>query len=311
MYLLNPREMCRLYTTHYTPKKFGNDLGPTYNYLYPEAQIGGGHYLMMEIDLAHRCGETHCSDSGITCHNDGYLSLVDGRCGCKCSFPGLDPHTGCQTPITSSTPTQAWPTGSYALPQPKEGCADDGRFASGSRVHHTGAGNKVSKEFDMAGGIYNESADQRFCVSEGGSSQSADDVWPAGSYCIYRKGGSCPDHFNEAYVQYVYSGEYQNSQEGSLPDGEFGANTRLEFCCRNDGFGWEPLFLPNRKPFVLIRTENKDCQQVRGMHVYKQYYEIAHSPQGGINASFGGNDQFGVENNPITKSFGRYTTTLC
>ena len=60
--------------------------------MYPEAQIGGGHYLMMEIDLAHRCGEMHCSDSGITeCHKDGYLTTVDGRCGCKCSFPGLDP----------------------------------------------------------------------------------------------------------------------------------------------------------------------------------------------------------------------------
>ena len=42
--------------------------------------------------------EEMCPDFPITCHNDGYVSYIDGQCRCRCP-EGLDHNTGCATHV--------------------------------------------------------------------------------------------------------------------------------------------------------------------------------------------------------------------
>ena len=53
---------------------------------------------------------------------------------------------------------------------------------------------------------------------------------------------------------------------GNLPDGQFADDTRLEFCCRDDGFTSTPLLkLPNTQPLVLLMNQEAgECQEVAG-----------------------------------------------
>ncbi|XP_005092781.2 uncharacterized protein LOC101854311, partial [Aplysia californica] len=243
----------------------------------------------------------NCSDVNIVCENDGYITTVDGKCTCRC-VPGLDPDTGCTTIIKSGTSTQEFPGGSYALPEPKDGCSG-ASVSSGTRIHYNDGDNSVSSDYDLKGGVSGTQVEHNFCVTQNSASE---DKWPAGNYCIYRKGGSCPENFNEAYVQYddTPTAENSNSVSGSFPDGDFGNNTRFQYCCRDNGFVWEPIFLPNRNPFVLIRYYDDYCQEVRGMHSYTQKMTITNSEDEGIE---------GYEGDvPLTDVSGRsYETTFC
>lgn len=56
---------------------------------------------------------------------------------------------------------------------------------------------------------------------------------------------------------------------GTLPDGIYDNNTRMEFCCRNDGGVNEPIILPTSSPFVLYkRADTSDCQRVKGLYYH-------------------------------------------
>ena len=48
---------------------------------------------------------------------------------------------------------------------------------------------------------------------------------------------------------------------GILPDGEYSSNTKIWFCCRNDGSPANPLKLPSSAPFYLFKV-GEECQQV-------------------------------------------------
>ena len=269
---------------HYRPSSFSIGHRPSFIRNYPEMQFkNNAYYMMMEISLAHECENLACSHVTMTCENDGYPTLVDGTCQCWC-VQGLDPDTGCTTILRSTTSTQAWPGGSYALPQPKSGCAD-GAAKSGSRVHYNDGINTVSDEFDLAGGIEGGEIEESFCVTDNSDNSEKADTWPAGKYCFYRKGGACPDDSYPSYVQYDDQPNMSsdNSAKGALPDGTFDSNTRFEYCCKTNGFTWLPLFLPNSKPFVLLKSPtDKKCQEVRGMHWYLQSYTINNTDQEGI-----------------------------
>ena len=56
---------------------------------------------------------------------------------------------------------------------------------------------------------------------------------------------------------------------GTLPAGEFGANTTLEFCCRDDGFVSSPMLnLPSDQPLILFMTQQSgSCQEIAGKNV--------------------------------------------
>lgn len=88
--------------------------------------------------------------------------------------------------------------------------------------------------------------------------------WPNGSYCIAKK-GVCPEGFDSGSV-YWDDENYRNTNyiSGTVPDGEYTENTRIDYCCRNDGHPNRAMMLPSDKSFVLIRN-HKLCQEVVDM----------------------------------------------
>ena len=50
---------------------------------------------------------------------------------------------------------------------------------------------------------------------------------------------------------------------GTLPDGVYDKNTKIEFCCRTDGDKKDPISLPTLKPFFMLAYESAECQQVK------------------------------------------------
>jgi len=46
-----------------------------------------------------------------------------------------------------------------------------------------------------------------------------------------------------------------------LPDGTYNKNTKVEYCCRNDGSAERPIKLPSSAPFYLYKLGDV-CQEV-------------------------------------------------
>lgn len=66
-----------------------------------------------------------------------------------------------------------------------------------------------------------------------------------------------------------------NDKNGTLPDGEYNLNTKIEFCCRTDGNKNDPIVLPSEKPFFLLAYESRKCQMVKWATVRPEwiYYD--------------------------------------
>ena len=54
-----------------------------------------------------------------------------------------------------------------------------------------------------------------------------------------------------------------NDKNGTLPDGVYNSNTRIEFCCRTDGNKNDAIVLTSEKPFFLLAYESPKCQMVK------------------------------------------------
>ena len=52
-----------------------------------------------------------------------------------------------------------------------------------------------------------------------------------------------------------------NRQTGVYPDGVYNVNTKMYFCCREDGPPSREIFLPNDNPFYLLKRF-ESCQEV-------------------------------------------------
>ncbi|KAJ7390107.1 hypothetical protein OS493_027140 [Desmophyllum pertusum] len=63
-----------------------------------------------------------------------------------------------------------------------------------------------------------------------------------------------------------------NSNSGQLPDGVYGADTLIYFCCRTDGDATDAIILPSVSPFVLFKSNSNLCQQVRGMEATNEFF---------------------------------------
>ncbi|GFS20985.1 metalloendopeptidase [Elysia marginata] len=249
---------------HYAPWSFSVAGKKTFIKLFPELPHKNSYfYLMREVSLEHDC-QDRCSDLSLTCENDGYLTLVDNKCSCKC-IPGLDPGTGCTSVFKSDPEVLAFPKGQYAIPAHISGCPDDS-FILGSRTHVNDGGNLKTSPFHLGFEISDNIVEHKFCIKD--DSTSNERSWPGTNFCMYRRGGKCPAKFKSGFIQYddLPTANNSNLHSGQLPDGVFDENTRFEFCCTNTGFSNDELILPSRKPFSLIRRRKKDCPNVRGMH---------------------------------------------
>ncbi|GFR77938.1 metalloendopeptidase [Elysia marginata] len=284
---------------HYTPQTFRvSDDKQTFYKFFPELPHKKSFYYMMrEVSQEHKC-QDKCSDSLLTCENDGYLTLVGNRCYCQC-IPGLDPQTGCTTTFKNDPEDIAFPGGKYAIPAHSTGCPD-GSFILGSRTQINEGKNYKKSTFNIGLKVSGKNVEQKFCIHD---SPPTDKVWPGANLCLYRRGGKCPDGFTEGFVQYndLPTQASPNTKFGELPDGVFDNNTRFEYCCADTGFSEDNLLLPSRKPFVLIKRRGKDCQNVRGMHIEVRSVRIGNANDG--ETSLVGGDQPMYKQDKETKGF--------
>lgn len=128
--------------------------------------------------------------------------------------------------------------------------------------------NQFASPLHLAG-QFGSNIELLFCMKT--SSSTCGPHWPSGCYCIYKK-FSCPPGFQTGSI---YSDDEDdnngNSLSGFLPDGDYGRNTRIDFCCRCDGSYSAPIGLPLDSPFFLMRDRRAlGCQSVLGAHVREE-----------------------------------------
>ncbi|CAG2214853.1 unnamed protein product [Mytilus edulis] len=123
----------------------------------------------------------------------------------------------------------AWPNGRYSLPTPKTGCPPG--WAYGRR--------------------YQDNED----------THNINSVTPGHHFHGYTCNGSIYwDDEDNANI---------NLKWGVLPDGNYGRNTKIQYCCRSDGSAYSYINLPTSKPFYLYQYTST-CQRVRGMTVSQE-----------------------------------------
>ena len=49
---------------------------------------------------------------------------------------------------------------------------------------------------------------------------------------------------------------------GELPEGDYTTDTKIYYCCREDGFASNSIYLPTENPFYLLKKSHQ-CQKVR------------------------------------------------
>ncbi len=172
----------------------------------------------------------------------------------------------CAENTTESTPTE-WPAGSYALPMALTGCPEGhwvgGAFYQDTEDHYNG--NKWNTTHFL--GFHKKDGFMRaYCTMVNSSSS---ETWPAGSYCINKK-NQCPAGFLEGYLKWDDENTYNMNDIATslatLPDGTYDNDTRVDYCCRDDGDVSTSMALPIAEPFYLI-MKSDTCQKVAGMSV--------------------------------------------
>lgn len=200
----------------------------------------------------------------------------------------------------NSSPTSTlelrWPSGTYGLPKPVDGCpkADGFEWKTGYRFHDTeddGTENQHSDSFHLAGEFSDEGIKHEFCIK---TDDTGGGRWPDGKYCIYKKGSRCPTGLDEGFV--IWDDENKdnkNSKYGDLPEGLFNEDSKIFFCCSTTGSASKEITLPNKAPFLLFAYESYLCQKVKGMRVETEFVKFDDEDRGNIDYE-GGEFPFGI-----------------
>ncbi|KAL5248385.1 hypothetical protein ACHWQZ_G017536 [Mnemiopsis leidyi] len=95
--------------------------------------------------------------------------------------------------------------------------------------------------------------------------------WPAGQYCFYQVGETCPDGFENGWILWQDERDRnRNEAKGVLPRGVYDNKTKMYFCCRTDGDPDVPVELPRGRNFAFLKYGDR-CQQVEGTQVRTEY----------------------------------------
>lgn len=175
-----------------------------------------------------------------------------------------------------------WPPGEYGLPMPKSGCpgANDFTWTTGYIIQdlQDGSSSKtnISSNSNLQAIVTND-VQQYFCIKSNQTtvSDAKRKPWPAGEYCIYQKGKSCPAGMSSGSVFWDdenANGNNKNAKNGSLPEGVFNEDTKIFFCCQTNGVHSTPIKLPVNKPFYLIAV-GPYCQLVLNTVYILEYIE--------------------------------------
>lgn len=126
----------------------------------------------------------------------------------------------------------------------------------------------VSPNSHLQGRVSAGDVVRHFCIKNNTSTavNSNRPQWPAGEYCIYQKGSSCPTGLLSGWVLWDdengASGTNKNTIAGVLPEGVFNQDTKIFFCCKATARAHEdPIELPFASPFYLIAFR-PECQEV-------------------------------------------------
>ena len=175
-----------------------------------------------------------------------------------------------------------WPSGEYGLPMPRSGCpgANDFTWTTGYIIQdlQDGSSSKtnISSNSNLQAIVTND-VQQNFCIKSNQTtvSDAKRKPWPAGEYCIYQKGKSCPAGMSSGSVFWDdenANGNNKNTKNGSLPEGVFNEDTKIFFCCQTKGVHSTPIKLPVNKPFYLIAV-GAYCQLVLNTVYTLEYIE--------------------------------------
>lgn len=168
-----------------------------------------------------------------------------------------------------------WLSGTFALPMPIEGCAKGCHEGSIKQDTYN-----FFKSNSWSSGIrsrlyvnVNASYIETFFCVKKEQDLSNEIAWPQGSYCIAKVGIKCPEGFSIGHIKWDDKDiRNKNTRKGSLPDGEYDRNTKINFCCRSDSLPKEPAVFPVENTFVLYRYSSYErCQTVVGMRVQEDY----------------------------------------
>ncbi|KAL4217780.1 Bone morphogenetic protein 1 [Mactra antiquata] len=243
---------------HYWNGGFGVNYKDTFKTLDPDRNFLVNRdtryfYFFKEAMLSHNCWDT------IECKNGGFPTVYQGQCSCFCP-EGLDPDTQCETIARSDELTSMqWPAGSFTILNSVSGCPDD--FVRGWQYRKPINYIWGSTPYHAVPAWQWYDAENEFCSRIDNDNTGGE--WPAGSYCIYRKGGTCPNGFSTGSIQMDEAPtDRTNKTTGELPDGVYGDNSRWEFCCRSDMSSDVPMELPTRDPFILFEVSG-GCQKIK------------------------------------------------
>ncbi|KAM7438653.1 hypothetical protein ABFA07_011865 [Porites harrisoni] len=168
-----------------------------------------------------------------------------------------------------------WPQGTYGLPMTYRGCPVGAgfRWHHGYRYQEGELGNSWSGGYHLGGKKSIWTNEQTFCMKTQQRGTEYDLEWGPGQYCIFKK-GDCQEGFDEGFIRWDDENtDNNNNYRGTLPDGKYGKNTLIKYCCRTDGFATNPIILPTDQPFVLFKSNSHQCQQVQGMHAHSEWFK--------------------------------------
>ncbi|XP_065931307.1 uncharacterized protein [Magallana gigas] len=168
-----------------------------------------------------------------------------------------------------------WPKGTYGLMMTIYGCPSHESFTwhQGYVIQDT-EDRHNKNAWTTPSHVYGVKDDKRiqtgFCIKGVTQVSNYDMDWPKGDYCILKYGNQCPDGFHRGSIYWDDEdpGD-RNHRSGTLPDGYFGTNTEVEYCCRADALPYEAIALPNERPFILLR-HRRGCQVVHDMDVREE-----------------------------------------
>ncbi|ESO84537.1 hypothetical protein LOTGIDRAFT_236211 [Lottia gigantea] len=203
---------------HYSFHAFTKNGEPVMSELYrgPNYRAGtGDYYAIKELSLAHECQEEFCSSETLQCVNEGYMTLIRGKCQCTCP-DGLDPKKGCAD-IREKDSFTTWPKGTYSILKPASSCPDG--FKEGKvTIHGTRTGR--SRLFHLGAGYWGTNIDMDICTRD--EDNGSDVNWEPGDYCIFRKGGTCPSGM--AHMQEDFNLWSGTAESHKVPEYGFSEN---------------------------------------------------------------------------------------
>ncbi|XP_052799330.1 uncharacterized protein LOC128230940 [Mya arenaria] len=220
--------------------------------------------VVCELKARHECVDTmQAHDLQLIANN---VRSVMAQYAQHKGVTGTIDHT-LQAPVT-------WPVGMYGLMKAASGCPMNGfQWLQGWRTYDT-EDNVPSNKFTigvssyLSGNFELSYITTYFCMKNTHSVTSYDINWPKGSYCILKyESSSCPSGFQSGFIYWDDEDvDNLNGLGGTLPDGVYGTDTKIYYCCRDDGLTSTAISLPTDWPFILMRMSTA-CQTVYGMSV--------------------------------------------